>query len=47
MPVTLLDMNADLHKFLYGNEDYNPSDKVSELNEYMKTLAQEANIDLR
>lgn len=47
VPVTLLDMNADLHKFLYGNEDYNPSDKASELNEYMKTLAQEANVDLR
>lgn len=43
VPVTLVDMNKELHKYLFGTTNYVPSKTVKEYNEYLKDVASEAN----
>ena len=38
IPWSLVDMNAAMHKFLYGTTDYVPSDKVQEHSDYLCQL---------
>ena len=38
IPWSLADMNAAMHKFLYGTTDYGPSDKVQEYSDYLCQL---------
>lgn len=47
VPTTLIDMNMDLHMFLYGYADYVPSDSVKELNETLKGVASEPNMNYK
>lgn len=47
VPVTLTDMASGLHEFLYGEEDYAPSDTVSGYSVDMQAKAGTANNDLR
>lgn len=47
VPITLVDMNAAIHEFLYGTTDYVPSQKVLEYSEILKNKVNGANKDLR
>ena len=47
VPVTLVDMNAAIHEFLFGTTDYVPSQKVVEYSEILKGKVAGANNDLR
>lgn len=47
VPVTLVDMNAALHEFLFGTTDYTPSEAVKEYSETLRNKVSGANNDLR
>ena len=47
VPVTLVDMNAALHEFLFGTTDYTPSETVKEYSETLRNKVSGANNDLR
>lgn len=47
VPVTLVDMNAALHEFLFGTTDYTPSETVKEYSETLRNKVSGANHDLR
>lgn len=47
VPVTLVDMNAALHEFLFGTTDYTPSEKVQEYSSILRNKVSGANKDLR
>lgn len=47
VPITLVDMNAAIHEFLFGTTDYTPSQKVLEYSEILKNKVPGANNDLR
>ncbi len=46
VPTTLIDMNAGLHRFLFGETDYTPSDDVKEYSAAMTEIEPEPNTDL-
>lgn len=47
VPVTLVDMNASLHEFLFGEKDYVPSEEVEEYSSILEGKVSGANTDLR
>lgn len=47
VPVTLVDMNAAIHEFLFGTTDYVPSETVKGYSEILKNKVSGANNDLR
>ena len=47
VPVTLVDMNAALHKFLFGTTDYVPSEKVKEYSDTLRGKVSGANTTLK
>ena len=47
VPVTLVDMNAAMHEFLYGTTDYTPSDKVKEYSDTLRSKVSGANTTLK
>ena len=47
VPITLVDMNAAIHEFLFGTTDYTPSQKVLEYSEILKNKVPGANNDMR
>ena len=47
VPTTLIDMNKDLHKFLFDYADYVPSEKVEGLSATMHEVAPEPNTNYR
>lgn len=47
VPVTLVDMNAALHKELYGTESYTPSSRVEEISATLRGKVSGANHDQR
>ena len=47
VPVTLVDMNAALHEFLFGTTDYVPSEKVQQYSDALRNKVSGANNDLR
>lgn len=46
VPITLIDMNAAMHEFLYNETDYQPSAAVTEYNSVLQGKASSANNDL-
>jgi len=47
VPVTLVDMNTSLHKFLFGETEYTPSETVQEYSTTLRNKVSGANTDLR
>ena len=47
VPVTLVDMNTDLHEVLLGETDYKPSARVEEISKVLRSKVSGANIDQR
>ena len=47
IPYTLIEMNAELHKILLGEEDYEPSDKVQQYNDELCDKVSGPNKDMR
>lgn len=47
VPVTLIDMNTELHEILLGETDYVPSDKVVEISDAMSNKVSGPNVDQR
>lgn len=47
VPVTLVDMNASLHQFLFGEKDYTPSNRVQSYSNELEGKVSGANTDLR
>lgn len=47
VPVTLVDMNAAIHEFLFGTTDYVPSETVKGYSEIIRNKVSGANNDLR
>lgn len=47
VPVTLIDMNASIHEFLYGETDYEPSATVTSISATLSSKASTANNDMR
>lgn len=47
VPVTLIDMNKDLHKVLLGETDYTPSARVEQISQALRNKVSGANIDQR
>lgn len=47
VPTTLIDMNKDLHKFLYNYTEYVPSETVVEYSAIMEEVAPEPNLNYR
>ena len=47
VPVTLVDMNAAMHEFLFGTTDYIPSEKVKEYSDILRGKVSGANTTLK
>ncbi len=47
VPTTLIDMNTDLHAFLYDYKEYVPSEGVKSLSDAMKEVASEPNMNYK
>lgn len=47
VPVTLVDMNAAMHQFLFGNTNYVPSEKVKEYSDTLREKVSGANTTLK
>ena len=47
VPVTLVDMNAAMHEFLYGTTDYTPSERVKEYSDTLRDKVSGANTTLK
>lgn len=46
VPVTLVDMASDVHAFLYGEENYEPSETVKQISKSLQSKAGKANYHL-
>lgn len=47
VPCTLIDMNTELHKILFGETDYTPSERVKEISQTLRNKVSGPNIDQR